>query len=152
MNILFLCTGNICRSPMAEGILNHLAAERGLDMHARSAGVSKWDAGHSGPTEFAVQAVKELYGVDISGHWSTYFEAQQADDIDLIICMERHHADAASRALPGQESSIMLLHEWAYGDKGRGVADPWSYPLKVYKECAGEIYDAIDAALENYKE
>ena len=59
---------------MAEGILNHLAKERGLDMHATSAGISSWEAGHDAATDHAVQAVRELFGIDISQHWSTYFQ------------------------------------------------------------------------------
>lgn len=148
MNILFICTGNICRSPMGEYILNHLAGERGLDMQAASAGCSDWEA--NGPaTQNAVKAVKQLYGIDMAAHRARHFTPQLAEDVELVIAMEQHHAAYARQILPAGKQ-VMLLHEWAYGDRRTGVADPWGQSMQVYKECATEIHDAISAALDRY--
>lgn len=151
MNIIFICTGNICRSPMAEYILNHLAMERGMDMRAVSAGCSDWEA--EGPaTKYAVQAVDELYGIDMERHRARHFTPGLAEGMDLVIAMEAHHASYARNILPDGGSRVRLLHEWAYGDPATGVADPWGQSMKVYRECAAEIYDAISAAMDNYSD
>lgn len=151
MNILFICTGNICRSPMAEYILNHLARERALDMHAISAGCSDWEAEGSA-TANAIKAVRELYGIDMTMHRAQHVTSRLAEGIDLIVAMETHHAAYVREMLPDYDARVKLLHEWGYGDKNSGVADPWGQNMQVYKACAQEIYDAVNAALDKYKE
>ena len=64
MKILFVCLGNICRSPLADGILRHLAAEKGLDWEIDSAGTGGWHAGEA-PDKRAI-AVAKKHGVDVS--------------------------------------------------------------------------------------
>ena len=146
MNICFVCTGNICRSPMAEGILAKLADESGLDIGALSAGIYAWDGNPA--SSHAINAVKALYDVDLSGHEAKSFSSYLADASDLILCMEGHHAQQARSIAPHAKDKIMTIYEWAYGDAHSGVADPYGGSYAVYKKCAEEIYTLIKTGLD----
>jgi protein-tyrosine-phosphatase len=107
--ILVVCTGNICRSPMAEGLLRQRLFERGiLDVDVESAGVAGWE--DSPATSEAVKAVAE-YGVDISEHLARRLSGSMADRADLIIAMCEEHADAVARLLPEAAPRTFTLKE-----------------------------------------
>lgn len=143
MNVLYVCTGNICRSPMAEGILNKLALDCGLDIQAFSAGTSAW----GGPaTNHAVRAVEELYDVDISNHESQALTPNLAEGADIIICMESHHLRQAHRTAPGKNVTTMKL--FAYNDKHGRIDDPYGGDYNIYRNCAQEIYQCIIDSLD----
>src|SRR5689334_22627346 len=96
-SILVVCTGNICRSPMAAGILHDRLEQRGVKLDVTSAGTSGWEG--SGATDEAVRAASEL-GVDISGHVARRFVPTQASESDAIITMTDEHAAAVAQSSP----------------------------------------------------
>src|SRR5439155_10203068 len=107
-SVLLVCTGNICRSPMAEGILRDRLARRRVDLDVRSSGVAGWEG--SAATPEAVRAAAEL-GVDISGHVATRFFPNQAFDAELVIAMTEEHAAAMAQTAPGAASRTFTLKE-----------------------------------------
>ena len=89
MKILMVCLGNICRSPLAEGIMQHLAKENGLDWEVDSAGTGNWHVGE-GPDRRSTHAARK-HGIDISGQVCRLFRESDFDDFDLIFVMDRNN-------------------------------------------------------------
>ncbi|MBK0379778.1 low molecular weight protein-tyrosine-phosphatase [Mucilaginibacter segetis] len=87
MKILMVCLGNICRSPLAEGIMQHLATQEGLDWEIDSAGTGNWHVGE-GPDRRSVKAAREQ-GIDISGQVCRLFRKSDFDEFDLILVMDK---------------------------------------------------------------
>ncbi len=107
-SILVVCTGNICRSPMASGILRDRLERRGVKQDVTSSGTSGWEG--SGATDEAVRAAAEL-GVDISGHVARRFVPAQASDADLILTMTDEHAAAVAHGSPHAAARTFTLKE-----------------------------------------
>jgi len=108
-NILLVCTGNICRSPMAQGLLRHVLAERGLeDITVESAGTSAW--GDSEATPEAVEALREL-GIDISEHQARRLSRSMIDTADLVLGLAAEHREAVLRISPEAMSRTFTLKE-----------------------------------------
>jgi len=96
--ILVVCTGNICRSPMAAGFLRAGLAERGVSgVAVTSCGISGWEGSEAVPE--AIEATVER-GVDITGHRARRFAPHMARDADLIVAMAAEHRDAIAAAVP----------------------------------------------------
>jgi len=129
--IVCLCTGNICRSPMAEGILAH--ALRNTRARVVSAGVAApWGVPAS---ENSVIACAEI-GIDISGHRSQPLTPELAARADLILAMEMHHLFAARSLAPQHAEKMHLLSQYAEGDARSaplGVSDPIGGNLDEYR-------------------
>lgn len=89
MKILMVCLGNICRSPLAHGILNHLATEKGLDWQIDSAGTGDWHTGQA-PDKRAI-AVAAEYGVDIAHQKAQWFEPHLFEKYDHILVMDKNN-------------------------------------------------------------
>src|SRR5712691_2658399 len=108
-SILVVCTGNICRSPMAEGWIRRLLAERGIGgIAVHSAGVAGWE--QSGATPEAVQAAFEL-GADIRDHVARRLIPAMAGEADLVLAMTEEHAEAVSRSAPHSAKKTFTLKE-----------------------------------------
>lgn len=129
--IIFVCTGNTCRSPMAEGLFHKYLRERNLDfISVKSAGLSA--AVGLPPTDNAVAAAKE-FGADISAHRSNALTQYDFEKNTYFICMTASHA-AVLRQFVGKES-IMTLD----------VPDPYMGDLSVYRTAAEKIVSQFDA-------
>src|ERR1700748_3584586 len=87
MKILMVCLGNICRSPLAEGIMQHLADKEGLNWHVDSAGTGNWHIGE-GPDHRSVRTAKQ-HGIDISRQVCRLFTPADFDDFDHILVMDK---------------------------------------------------------------
>ena len=109
--VLTVCTGNICRSPMAAGFLRAGIAERGAaGVAVTSCGISGWEGSEAVPE--AVQAMIER-GVDISGHRARRFDPRMAANADLILAMAAEHRDAVVAAVPEAASRTFTAKELA---------------------------------------
>src|SRR5204863_5456150 len=91
IDILMVCTGNACRSPMAAAILQQRLAERGVDARVKSAGTMPWSSGATGP---AVEVMRE-HGLDISGHENRQMTRELVEEADLVLGMTRDHVSIA---------------------------------------------------------
>jgi protein-tyrosine phosphatase len=120
VRILFVCMGNICRSPTAEGVMRHLLAERGLDgeIEVQSAGTGGWHAGD--PPDARATATARARGITLEGA-ARQVTAGDFEDFDLLVAMDRDNLrDLRAIAPPGSEEKIRLLL-----DEERDVPDPY---------------------------
>lgn len=97
-----VCLGNICRSPLAHGLMEHKAKEAGLDFTVDSAGTGSWHIGH--PPDHRSIAVAQKYGVDISAQRGRLFSAQDFDDYDHILVMDRNNLRDVLNLAPDQKA------------------------------------------------
>ena len=141
-HILFVCTGNICRSPFAEGLLKKLAQKKGLDhIVADSAGLLALPG--NSVTGLA-QKVAEEYDVDLSDHIAKSVKEEIIDRSDLILVMEYSHAKELLDAFQEAEGKVFLIRRFArFGSKDRGIADPYGLNYEAYRFCFLDIQDGV---------
>lgn len=136
--VLFVCTGNVCRSPMAEALFRARAADE-IPWKAVSAGVAAAD-GYAASKE-AVDALNEL-DVDLSGHQSQMLRESIVDSAELIVVMTQGHRQEIQRRFPQAFGRVFLLHDFS-GAKGDDVLDPIGGSIHVYRQVRDEIEHAI---------
>lgn len=135
MNILFICTGNTCRSPMAAAIMNKIAEENDMDVKASSAGIFA-EVG-MGASENAVKAMR-LYGISLKGHKSTQLTEKMIEEADLVFTMTEGQRLMIEGYAP---EKIFSVYEFLSSEGD--IADPYGGDLDEYNETAQEIYDAL---------
>jgi protein-tyrosine phosphatase len=138
MKILMVCLGNICRSPLAEGIMRQLAKTKGLDWEIDSAGTGNWHVGHS-PDHRSVKEARKN-GVDISGLRGRQFQIADFDTFDLIYVMDRsNYADVLRKARNEADKAKVhfLLPEQ------QEVPDPW-FDDALFAPVYKMIYEACE--------
>ena len=106
-SILFVCTGNICRSPTAEGVLRHLAKEQSIELRIESAGVGDWHIGHP-PDERALRHARKR-GYDLSAQRARQVKPSDFEEFDMILAMDRGHLRALQRMAPRQHHAKIRL-------------------------------------------
>ena len=144
MNILFVCTGNSCRSPMAEAYFNMLVERDGrTDILASSAGIHTFDGGRA---SMQAQIVAKSFGGDLSSFRSSRFEKLMANDYDLIVAMTRGHLLAVKEIAPG--ANVRLLQDFA-GFENTDVPDPYGENVDGYARVFGFMKEALDSLYRN---
>lgn len=127
--VIFVCTGNTCRSPMAAALANKKAAGEGRAVRFTSAGLAAAD-GQSASLNAAV--VCDEVGIDLGAHRSRQLTTEMLDSSDMIVCMSRSHL----AALGGYADKACLL--------GGGIADPFGGNVAVYRSCRDQIAAELD--------
>ena len=145
--ILFVCTGNTCRSPLAEGLLKKMAQDSLIPLEVQSAGLAAF-AGVPATPE-AVEAAKEK-GVDISAHQSQPLGKNLVMESDMIVTMTVKHKEMIVKKMPPLEPKVSLLSELA-GEGAVDVEDPVGHPLEVYRQVAGQIEGYLKKSLDKFK-
>lgn len=144
MKFLIVCLGNICRSPLGEGVLRHKAESRGLDWEIDSAGTGNWHIGK--PPYHMSQDVALKNGIDISRQCCRQFERKDLERFDRIYFMDRNNYEDARRIAGNlwDESKCSLLLDELYPGEQKSVPDPYGYPEAEFDK----VYKLIDAACE----
>lgn len=145
MKILFVCTGNTCRSPMAQGIAQKTASDRNMQIQALSAGIMV--APGSKVSNFSVESLKE-YNIDISSHIPTQLDLNILSESDLVVTMTKAHKEMIINASPQFADKVKAFCDFTLYDD---ISDPYGADLNTYKKCASQIYDAVVKLYERIK-
>ena len=150
-NILFVCTGNSCRSVMAEGLFKHLVESGPSNgFTVGSAGVGALD-GYPASQE-TVKVMKE-HGIDVSEHRSRHLTAAMARAAEKIFVMEQMHRDAILESWPDMGEKVHLLTEFASDEKQRSmeldIPDPIRMPDGFYKNVFRVILECVERIAED---
>jgi protein arginine phosphatase len=134
--ILFVCTGNICRSPLAEALLKRALHERGVEeVSVESAGTGAWDGAPASEGAYLVALER---GLDLSGHRARLLTREIVEDAAMILTMARHHRARVHEL--GGEGRVHVLGEYV-GKTGEEaeVGDPFGGDLEVYRDTCAEL-------------
>lgn len=125
MKILMVCLGNICRSPLAEGIMQHKANEHGLDWTVDSAGTGYWHVGDL-PDSRSI-AIARQYGIDITGQRARQFSPADFEHFDKIFVMDTQNLRDVLRHAAGEAhwSKVELILNQIHPGENRSVPDPY---------------------------
>jgi protein-tyrosine-phosphatase len=137
--ILFVCTGNICRSPVAQFLADRMAREAGLTLHASSAGVAA-ELGHG--MEPGARRALAARGIKGMSHLARQLDEPMCADADQIYALARDHRDIIAARFPAHAAKVAVLRK-AAGLPDADVADPYGESDAVYEECAAKIEEAL---------
>lgn len=149
MKIMFICTGNICRSAMAHKLLEKkLVDSNRNDVHVFSCGTFAENGEKS--TYAALEVMKE-YDVDLSLHQATNIANSNILEMDLILCATTSHKYFVLQQYPNLKNQVYTIKEYVNFDESKkdiDIRDPWGYDIAIYRFCVSEIDTCLDKLLD----
>jgi protein-tyrosine-phosphatase len=144
VNILFVCTGNTCRSPLAEALARKIAERRGLtDVTLSSAGANAWDGAPASDESLLVGMERQ---VDLGGHRARLLTPAIVSEADLIFVMTSSHLEQVNQL--GGKGKSHVLDEYASGSDAQGITDPYGGDLAMYRETADMLEQEIEKVFD----
>jgi protein-tyrosine-phosphatase len=140
MNLLFVCSGNTCRSALAEGLARQIAARRGIeDLNVSSAGTNAWD---NAPATDEALLVGMERGLDLTGHRARKLTASIVSEADLIFVMTPGHLEPVKQM--GGRGKAHVIDEYASGSTDQGISDPYGGDLETYRHTADTLEEELE--------
>lgn len=154
-SVLFVCLGNICRSPLAQGIFEHQIARAGLDaaFDADSAGTSGWHEGE--PPHRGSIAVARKYGISIERQRSRPVHPKDGEVFDYIIAMDTANRESLLSEFRFPEKKIHMMRDFSLSEattKGQSVPDPWGMGENAFEEVYSILFDAVAGFLAHLQQ
>ena len=143
--ILLVCTGNSCRSVMAEALLRKMLKDKGIGedkVLVKSAGVSAPEG--ASPTKETIEVMWNL-GIDVAEHRARRLSDDEIREADLILVMDKLHKKEVIKRVPASRDKVLLLKEYnnPKGDKDLDIQDPIGRPIDVYQDVLIDIQGAL---------
>lgn len=149
MRILMVCLGNICRSPLAEGILKQKVKKAGLNWEVDSAGTSGWHSGEL-PDKRSIQTATK-YGIDITDQKSRKVRSIDYEYFDIIFAMDtQNQKDLLSLARKEEVSKVRLILNEIYPGEAQSVPDPY-WDDNGFEKVFRMLDEACDVIIEKYR-
>jgi len=140
MNLLFVCSGNTCRSALAEELARKIAARRGIvDLNVSSAGTNAWDTAPATDEALLVGMERDI---DLTGHRARMLTPAIVSEADLIFVMTPGHLEPV-KAMGGR-GKVHVIDAYASGTTNQGISDPYGGDLEAYRHTA----DLLEQELE----
>ncbi len=150
LQVVFVCWGNICRSPMAERVAERMAADEGLTgVTFSSAGTSSEELG--APIDRRAQRVLNEHGYRPGDHAAHQIDADELAAADLVVAMEQLHVDRMRRLGPTDEVELLSAFD-PDAEPGSGVPDPWYGSGEGFEDTLAMIESAMPGVLDRVKE
>lgn len=148
--IMFICTGNICRSAMAEAMMKEKTKKMGKENEIEICSCGTFAEDGSIASFNAIETM-EYYDINLKKHRATNIRNSDILNMDIILCATRNHKRMVLDLYPELKNKIFTMKEFAQIDDGGrdlDIKDPWGYNMQVFLECAREIQVCIDKILE----
>lgn len=150
-NILFVCLGNICRSPLAEAALRQAIAAQGLNIGVDSAGTGDWHVGH--PPDHRAQAVARQHGADIAGYRGRQVKLSDFSEFTHIIAMDSENMASLRAVRPVNATArLSLLLDHVEGREGESVADPYFGGEEGFRTTWADVTAGVEALLKTIQD
>ena len=146
--ILLVCLGNICRSPMAEGLLRRMAKQRGLDIQTDSAGTGDSHIGQA--PDPRAQTEMRRHGINITDLRARQFTGADFERFDLLLAMDQQNLKDMQRLAPSPElaAKARLMLDWSTDRKGDDVPDPWYGGSEGFGPVHNMLKEAVKTLLD----
>ncbi|MBB4641587.1 low molecular weight protein-tyrosine-phosphatase [Rhizorhapis suberifaciens] len=150
-NILFVCLGNICRSPLAEAALRQAAEAHGLDIGVDSAGTGDWHVGQ--PPDHRAQAVARQNGADIAGYRGRQVKLSDFLEFTHIVAMDSENMANLQSIKPSDATArLSLLLDHVIGREGDSVADPYFGGEEGFRATWADVTAGVEALLKTIED
>ena len=146
--VLFVCTANICRSPMAQELFNALAETAGLPFRAESAGTAALEGT---PMAEKSVAVLEETGIYAEPHHARQVSEAMVGEAELVLAMTPQHAATLRRLGGNPPRGIHTLPEYATGIAGEGIADPYGLAMAAHRSTLRQLYAYVECTVDRLK-
>lgn len=147
MKIMFICTGNICRSAMAHAMLEQKVKSQNKKIEVYSCGIFAYNGDR--PTEEAISVLNTIYNVDLTSHKATNIENSPIREMDVVLCATTSHKNNVLNKYPELKGKVFTIKEYAgYPTNNLDINDPWGCSYETYKKCAKEIDECINKIIE----
>jgi protein-tyrosine phosphatase len=144
--VLFVCTANVCRSPMAEAIFNAMAEDRQLPFRARSSGVAALENEPMAPN---ARAALEEAGIPAGHHRARQVSESMLRKADLVLALSPRHVAKLQKHYGGLSHKVHTLPQYASGAPGEdGIPDPYGQTMTAFRASVHQLVGYIDSLVE----